>query len=84
MNNILNTNISIEDILSLVTKKKEIKSMELNSALNLYLKIMEPNTRPDTRIYYVVNLNPVFDFFFYHNVKETKDIQQDIIDKYVY
>lgn len=83
MNNILNTNISIEDILSLVTKKKEIKSMELNSALNLYLKIMEPNTRPDTRIYYVVNLNPVFDFFFYHNVKETKDIQQDIIDKYV-
>ncbi len=83
MNNILNTNISIEDILSLVTKKKEIKSMELNSTLNLYLKIMEPNTRPDTRIYYVVNLNPVFDFFFYHNVKETKDIQQDIIDKYV-
>ena len=83
MNNILNTNISIEDILSLITKKKEIKSMELNAALNLYLKIMEPNTRPDTRIYYIENLTLVFNFFFYHNITETKDIQQDIIDNFV-
>lgn len=83
MNNILTESISIESILSLVTKKKEIKSMELNAALKLYLKIMEPNTRPDTRIYYVENLNIVFTFFFCHQVNETKDIQQDIIDKFV-
>lgn len=83
MNNILNTNITIEDILSLAVKKKDIKSMELNAFTNLFLKVIEPTTRPDSIIYYKENLKLIFDFFILNNVFETKDINQDIIDKYV-
>lgn len=83
MNNILNTNISIEDILSLAVKKKEIKSMELNAFINLFLKVIEPTARPDSIIYYKENLKLIFDFFIYNGVSETKNINQVIIDKFV-
>ena len=62
MNNILNTNITIEDILSLAVKKKDIKSMKLNAFTNLFLKVIEPTTRPDSIIYYKENLKLIFDF----------------------
>lgn len=83
MSNILNTNISIEDILSLVSKKQEIKSMELNAFINLFLKITEPIARPDSIIYYKENLKLTCNFFIANGVYETKDINQAVIDKFI-
>lgn len=83
-NNILNTNISLEDILSLAVKKKDsIKSMELKAFINLFIKIIEPTARPDSLIYYQENLKLIFDFFIFNGVYETKDINQNIIDKFI-
>ena len=60
-NNILNTNISIKEILSLIVKKKESsKSMELYSAMNLFLRLIEPNSRIDTRECYKETLTLIF------------------------
>ncbi len=84
MNDILNSNISIIDIISLIAnKEKTIKSMNLNAALRLYLKIREPYSRPDTLIYYKDNLSLVFNFFSQEQVVETKDINQTVIDHFI-
>ena len=83
-NNILNTNISIKEILSLIVKKKESsKSMELYSAMNLFLRLIEPNSRIDTRECYKETLTLIFKQFFFYQVYETKDIDQQVIDRYV-
>ncbi len=65
---ILDQSISISDVLSLVTKKQQIKSMELYASLTLYIKIMEPYVRPDTLIYYHENMDLVFKFFYLNNI----------------
>lgn len=82
-NNILNQNISIQDILSLVVKSSDIKSMELKACLNTYLKLRESDSRPDTRIYIKENMDLVINFFYLNNIFETKDITQDVIDKFI-
>jgi len=81
--NILDQSISILDVLSLVTKKQQIKSMELYASLTLYIKIMEPYVRPDTLIYYQENMDLVFKFFRLNDITETKQINQNIIDKFI-
>lgn len=81
--NILDQSISISDVLSLVTKKQQIKSMELYASLTLYMKIMEPYVRPDTLIYYHENMDLVFKFFYLNNITQTNQINQNIIDKFI-
>lgn len=83
-NNILNQTISVEDILTLFTnKKQEIKSMELNALLNLYVKIQESKVRPDTIAMYKDHLGDMINFFNSLGIYESKDINQEAVDKYV-
>ncbi len=83
-NNNLKTTISIEDVFSLFTNKnQELKSMELNALLKLYVKIQESKVRPDTIAMYLDHLGDMINFFNAHGVYETKHINQDIIDRYI-
>ncbi|MCM1131690.1 MAG: site-specific integrase [Roseburia sp.] len=79
------TTISIEDVFSLFTSKnQEFKSMELNALLKLYVKMQESKVRSDTIDMYLDHLGDMINFFNAHGVYETKHINQDIIDKYIW
>ena len=82
-NSILKQNISVQDILSLVIKPSDIKSMELNAFINIYLKLIESSVRPDSIGYYKENLELVFRFFKTKGVYETKYINQELIDEWI-
>ena len=84
MSNLLEKSLTLEQILSLfsstaVTKK----SLELNVALKVYLKMMKSHVRPDTLIYIEENLNLVFKFFFMKKIFETSQIDQKCIDDFI-
>lgn len=79
---ILNANISVKDILSLITNKQKIKSLELNQALNLYLKIKANTVRTGTLEFYKESISNSIKLL--NNLKcyETKQINQDVIDTF--
>lgn len=84
MNNILDTNISVMDILNIVANKNsEQKSLEFNNLIEVYINLMRSKVRPDTLNYYRENLNLVFKFFKLEGIFETKYIDQRLIDKYI-
>lgn len=84
MNNILNASISLKDLLNLVVDKNtEIKSLEFDSMLNIYINFMTGKVRPDTLTYYEDNLKQVFKFFKMTGIYETKYIDQELIDRYI-
>ncbi len=83
-NNNLKQSITLEDVFTLfVNKQEEFKSMELNALLQLYVKTQESKVRPDTIRMYLDHMGDMIKFFKAHGVYETKDISQDIIDKYI-
>lgn len=82
-NNILKTNIALEDILSLIANKQETKSLELVNAMNLYLKIKENTVRPATITYYKESLQTTIKYLNEIYIFETKQIDQNVIDKYI-
>ena len=84
MNNILNSNISVMDILNIVANKNnEIKSLEFNSFIEIYTNFMKGKVRPDTIDYIKSHLKNVLDFFHLNGVHETKYINQKLIDSFI-
>lgn len=82
--NNLKKSISLEDVFSLFTSKnQEFKSMELNTLLQLYIKMQASKVRPDTLNMYQDHLGDMINFFYAHEVYETKHINQAIIDKFI-
>lgn len=83
-NNILNKSISLTDIFSLfVNQEQEIKSMELNAVLSLYIQMQQSKVRPDTLKAYNDHIPTMIRFFNSCGAYETKHINQSIIDKFV-
>lgn len=81
---ILNTSISLNDIISLfVNNSEEIKSMELNSLLDFYIRFQETKVRPDTIIMYKQHIPGIISFLNSQGIYETKDINQGAIEKFV-
>lgn len=87
MNNINNTSVSLEQILQLFAsenqKEKNVKSLELLQAYNYYVELRKNNVRPDTISSYKSHLIPMIDYFKAHNVFETSQLNQEIIDKFI-
>lgn len=82
--NILDQNLSMRDILSLLTKETtETKSMDFEPLLSLYLKLREYEIRKETKESYKVHMSYVFSFFRSMKINETKDLTQEAIDSFV-
>ncbi len=83
-NNNLKQSITLEDVFTLfVNKQEDFKSMELKALLQLYVKMQSTKVRPDTIDMYLDHMGDMVKFFSAHGVYETKDVNQDIIDKFV-
>lgn len=80
---LLDQSITLADLVNLITDKKSVKSMELNALLSLYLKLREYDIREETLSCYSDHLKYLIEFFNSNKVFESKDITQEIIDKYV-
>ncbi len=84
MKNILNTQISIDDIIALISSKNSIvKKMDLHSLVGLYLKMREFDIRVETKNCYKLHLDYLLDFFDTIGVKNSSDINQNTINQFV-
>lgn len=78
--------ITLKDFIDLFKEnydEEKEKSLELNTLLRTYINIQSIKVRPDTILMYKDHIGVMIEYLNAFNVYETKQVNQQIIDKYV-